>query len=227
MSQQINLFHPGLRPAQRPLTAARLALGSAALGIVLAGIYALGQYQLHQSALALAEANSQFKVLQERILKVGGGGTQASLRAIEESIARAEAELKVREAVLRRLSGADFGTTQGFSPYLTALARQRIEGVWITGLTVAGYSGDFTSQGGVARPEILLEYIRKLNREEVLKGRQIGDFRMLRKEVEVRDGRAFAAGPQTGQDPRADLSKRRRFVEFSVGTGPSRGQPGS
>ena len=227
MSQQINLFHPGLRPARRPLTAARLALGLVALGIVLAGAYAFGQYQLHQSALALAEANNEFKAIQERILKLGRSGTQANLRAIEEAIARAETELKVREAVLKRLSGADFGTTQGFSAYLTALARQRIEGVWITGLTVAGDSGDFTIQGGVARPEILLEYIRKLNREEVLKGRQIGDFRMLRREVEVRDGRAFAVAPQTGQDPKADLSKRRRFVEFSVGTGPSRDQPGS
>ena len=226
MSQQINLFHPGLRPAQRPLTAIRLGLGLVALGIVLAGAYAFGQYQLYQSALALAAANSEAKAIQERILKLGGSGTQANLRAIEESIARTETELKVRDAVLKRLSGTDLGTTQGFSAYLTALARQRVEGVWITGLTVAGDSGDFTIQGGVARPEILLEYIRKLNREEVLKGRQIGDFRMLRKEVEVRDGRAVAVAPRPGQDPKADLSRRWRFVEFSVGTGPSRG-PGS
>lgn len=227
MSQRINLFHPGLRPAQRPLTAARLALAVVALGVALAGYYAYAEFRLLQSQSALAEAGAEFKALQDQLLKLGGGAAQASGRALEESIARAEAELRIREAVLKRLGGADLGSTEGFSAYLTALARQRVDGVWITGLTVAGDSGDFAIQGGVSRPEILLEYIRRLSRENVLKGRQIGDFRMLRREVEVREGHAVVVTPQAGQESKTDLSKRWRFVEFSVGTGPSRGQPGS
>ena len=227
MSQQINLYHPGLRPAQRPLTAARLALGVVVLGFALAAFYAFAEFQVHRSELALAEANSEFKALQERILKIGGTAGQAGARSVEASIATAEAEVRIREAVLKRLGGGDLGSTQGFSAYLTALARQRVEGVWITGLTVTGDSGDFTLQGGVSRPEILLEYIRKLSREEVLKGRQIGDFRMLRKELDVREGRAVSAAQPAGREPGADTAQRWRFVEFSVGTGPSRGQPGS
>jgi Tfp pilus assembly protein PilN len=225
MSQQINLFHPGLRPALRPLTAARAVLALIALGVTLAGMYAYAQFQLYQSEMAIVDAGGQIKALQERLLKLGAGSTQAGVRAIEASIAKAEAELKIREAVLKRLAGSELGSTRGFSPYLTALARQRIEGVWITGLAVAGDSGDFTIQGGVSRPELLLEYIRRLNREEVLKGRQIGDFRMLRKEVEVREARAAPA--QAGEAPRLDQPRRWRFVEFTVGTGPWRGQPGS
>lgn len=227
MSQQINLYHPGLRPAQRPLTAARLALGVIVLGIALAGYYAFAEFQLHQSELALAETNSEFKALQEQILKLGGAAGQAGARNIEESIAKAEAEMRIREAVLKRLGGGDLGSTQGFSAYLTALARQRVEGVWITGLTVAGDSGDFTLQGGVSRPEMLLEYIRKLGREEVLKGRQIGDFRVVRRELDVREGRGVTAAMPPDRESGADTPQRWRFVEFSVGTGPSRGQPGT
>lgn len=228
MSQQINLFHAGLRPAQKPLTAVRLALGLAALGIALAGYYAYAQFQLYQSESTLAEANTQYKELQDRMLKLGGGSAQASGRALEEAIARAEGELKIREAIRKRLGGGDLGATQGFSAYLTALARQHVDGVWVTGLSVVGDSGDFTLQGGVLRPEILLEYLRRLNREEVLKGRPIGDLRMLRKEIEVRQSQPAAAVSQAGQAaaPQGDLSKRLRFVEFSVGTGSSRG-PGS
>jgi Tfp pilus assembly protein PilN len=228
MSQQINLYHAGLRTAQRPLTAVRLALGLVALGAVLAGYYAYAQFQVYQSEATLADASTQLKDAQDRLLKLGSGSAPASGRALEESIARAEAELKIREAVLKRLGGADLGGTQGFSAYLTALARQRVEGVWITGLSVAGDSGDFTLQGGVLRPEILLDYLRRLSREEVLKGRQIGDLRLLRKEVEVRQPQPVAAVPQAGQaaKPRGELSRRLRFVEFSVGTGASRG-PGS
>ena len=74
---------------------------------------------------------------------------------------------------------------------------------------------------------MLLDYLRRLSREEVLKGRQIGDLRMFRKEIEVRLPQPTAATPQAGQAiPQGDLSKRLRFVEFSVGTGVSRG-PGS
>lgn len=224
MSQQINLYHPGLRPTQRPLTATRLALGVIVLALALGAYYAFAEFQVHQSELALAEANSEFKALQEQILKIGGPAGQTGVRGVEESVAKAEAELRIREAVLKRLGGGDLGGTQGFSAYLTALARQRVEGVWITGLTVAGDSGDFTLQGGVSRPEILLDYIRKLSREDVLKGRQIGDFRMLRRELVVSDGQAAAAA---GREPGAAAAQRWRFVEFSVGTGPSHGQPGS
>lgn len=227
MSQQINLFQPELRPAQKPLTAVRLGLGLIGLVVALAAYYAYGELRLLQLRSELAAANSEFKALQDRALKLGGTAAQASGRALEESIARAETELRVRDAVLKRLAGTDLGSTKGFSAYLTALARQRVEGAWITGLTVSGDNGDFTIQGGVTRPEILLEYIRRLNREEVLKGRQIGDLRMLRKEVEVRERSPAAAPPGQVGAEQGGLSKRVRFVEFAVGTGPSRGQPGS
>jgi hypothetical protein len=226
MSQQINLFHPELRPAQKPLTAVRLGLGLVGLVVALAAYYAYGELRLLQLQSDLAAANSEFKALQDRALKLGGAAAQASGRALEESIARAETELRVRDAVLKRLAGTDLGSTKGFAAYLTALARQRVEGAWITGLTVSGDSGDFTIQGGVTRPEVLLEYIRRLNREEVLKGRQIGDLRMLRKEVEVRERSTAAAPPGQAGAAQGGLPKRVRFVEFAVGTGPSRGQPG-
>ncbi len=226
MSQQINLFHPGLRPPQRPLSAARLALGTLLLVVVLAALYGFAEYQAYRSGEALAQANAESKSLQERILKIGASGGGTSLRDIEAAIAKADAEVGVREAVLKRLSGGELGSTQGFSAYLTALARQRMEGVWITGLSVAGDSGDFTLRGGVSRPEVLLEYIGRLNREEVLKGRQIGDFRMLRREVEVHDGRATAVAAPAERQPGAGAAQRWRFVEFSVGTGAMRG-PGS
>jgi hypothetical protein len=233
MSQQINLFSPSLRPPRLLLTAPRLALMLSLLAVAMLGYQSYLAYQAQQDEIVLQQASAHQKEVQDQMLKLGRTSVQERSQALEQSIAQAESELKLRQALLERLKGGGLGNTRGFSDYMTALARQRTEGVWITGLAVTAGGGEFTIQGGVSRPEILPAYIRRLSREDVLRGKQIGDLRMLRKEVEIRELQpAAAAGPGAAvtastESPsgRGAAAQRWRFVEFSIGSA-MRNQPG-
>ncbi|MGC2519932.1 MAG: hypothetical protein WA373_12595 [Burkholderiales bacterium] len=231
MSQQINLFSPSLRPLRRPLTASRLALALGVFALAMLGYGSYTGYQTRQDELVLDQGSARLKEIQDQALQLGRTSVQAKSQALEQAIVQAESELRLRQALLERLKGGGLGNTRGFSDYMIALARQRTEGVWITGLAVTAGGGEFTIRGGVSRPEILPAYIRRLNREEVLRGRQIGDLRMQRKEVEIRAprsaaGSGAAAANSTGQPPgRGAPAQRWRFVEFSLGSA-TRSQPG-
>jgi hypothetical protein len=225
MSQQINLFSPSLRPPRVLLSASRLAitLGILAFAMLSRGAYLA--YQVWQEGLVLDQTNARLKDIQDQVVKFGPASLRAKSQALEQSIEQAEVELRLRQALLERLKGGGLGNTKGYSDYMVALARQRTAGVWITGLTVAAGGGEFTIRGGVARPEILPGYIRRLSREEVLRGRPIGDLRMERKEMEIRK-RPAASEESAGTGTASGAPAQRwRFVEFSMGSG-VRNQPG-
>ncbi len=230
MSQQINLFSASLRPTPALLSASRLAMALGILVLAMLGHGAYLSYQAWQEGLVLDQANARLKDIQDQTVKFGPASIRAKSQAMEQSIEQADLELRVRQALLERLKGGGLGNTKGYSDYMIALARQKTAGVWITGLTVAAGGGEFKIQGGVARPEILPGYIRRLNREDVLRGRQIGDLRMQSKEMEIRQRPAASEGSgaatPAGPAPAAGTPAQRwRFVEFSIGSGP-RNPPG-
>jgi hypothetical protein len=211
MTQQINLFNPGLRP-QRTVPALAWALAGGGLVISLAlGYYARLDGQLSRLQAENARVDAEMKALLEQVSKIKPGSTQARSQALEKSIAQAESELKEGEAVLSRLSGGGLGNTKGFSEYMTALARQRQQGVWITGLIVSGDGTQFAIRGGALNAEIVPQYIRRLSREEVLQGLPIADLQLQRKEMDVKD-----PGAGRGPGTKAEAPQKLRFVEFSM-----------
>ncbi len=222
MTQQINLYDPMLLPQRPALTAGRVALLVCAVAVAIGGYRVYLASRLQHAEAIQAGLAARVKEAQEEIARFGRSGGQAKSGELEAAIAKADAELKIRQSVLARLQGDGVGNTRGFSDYMSALARQRLDGVWITGLSVAEGGSDFTIQGGATRPEILPEYIRRLNREEVLRGKQISDLRLQSRDAEVRAPALRPGQPAGGDQPGEGAGtspKRWRFVEFSIGSG--------
>jgi len=84
-----------------------------------------------------------------------------------------------------------------------------VSGLWVTGLSVSGAGETLSIQGRVLRPEILPEYIKQLNREEVLRGKSISELRMT-----AHDERPEAAAKDAGAGAPGDAP--RRYVEFAL-----------
>jgi len=72
------------------------------------------------------------------------------------------------------------GSTQGFSPYLAALGRQRTPELWLTELAINGGSGAIELAGRSTRPDLVPEYLQRLGREAVLVGQQFDRFEIER-----------------------------------------------
>jgi hypothetical protein len=123
-------------------------------------------------------------------------GRSAALKPdvqLDAEIGRLEAELKIGREATAAMKGGAFGNQQGFAEYLRAFSRQSLSGLWLTGFSIAG-SGELEIRGRVLSPELVPDYIQRLNREAVLAGRSFARLEMSRPKPEPAADKDRAAG---------------------------------
>ena len=216
MSQYINLLGPAFRKQRIELTLNRTVL----LAGVAAGIMAVltvynrqlveGTREELSSAQMLLKTQSAYtsRLLGENAAKKGN-------TALDAEVGQLEQELRTARDSMHVLEGGSLGNRDGFARYMQAFSRQAIDGLWLTGFTVAG-SGDVSIEGRVLRPELLPAYIQRLNEEPALKGREFSALEMKRPAPPPAEP---AKNTQSG--PAQAVAAAPRFVEFALATGES------
>ncbi len=209
MSQNINLFSPAFRKQRQVLT---LATVVQCLGIMLVALFGY-QYYLQQKvnglATELASAEGLLKSQRSHLERLKGKPGATKLDAqLDADIARYENELKLARESVEALKGGAFGNQRGFAEYLRAFSRQSVNGLWLTGFTIAG-SGELEIRGRVLSPDLVPSYIQRLNQEKVLAGRSFARLEMSRPKAEPVADKSKDA-KKTGRVP--------RFLEFSLAT---------
>lgn len=179
MKQQINLFQPIFR-TPRPLFSARAM--AQIVGVVLlaiAGVHAYGTWQvthLRQHLAQLGElrdreltrlehANAQHPPRQSNPL------LKAALAQSGDALARAH-------RLAAALNTGTFGNTTGFSAHLAGLARQRVEGTWLTRVSVAAGGDAIAVAGEAMRPELVPALVRRLAAEPAFAGKTFGSLKL-------------------------------------------------
>lgn len=209
MSQNVNLLAPAFRKRRQLLTLVTLAQ---CLGITLAALFSYHFYLQQQVSGLAAELRSSDGLLGSQKsyadkLK-GKAAAPKTDTQLEADIARLETELKLAREAMEALKGGAFGNQQGFAEYLRAFSRQSLNGLWLTGFSIAG-SGELEIRGRVLSPDLLPSYIQRLNRERVLAGRSFARLEMSRPKPEA----AAAKDKAAAKAPPAP-----RFLEFSLAT---------
>ncbi len=69
-----------------------------------------------------------------------------------------------------------WGSTEGFSPYLTGLARKTMPEVWLTRIIISDAGRRLVLKGQTVSPEKVPEFLLGLAREEIYAGRQFNSF---------------------------------------------------
>lgn len=204
MSQQINLYNPLFLKQEKYFSARAMpqALGLIALGLTLLYGYALVQTRSSQRTAEqyrgqLAEQRDQMGKLAAQV------ASQGRSKALEAEVARAEEEIKNRQATLQALGTSELGNPGGFSDFLAAFGRQALPGVWLTGFTISDSGNDLIVQGRALRPELIPAYLRALNQESIMRGRRVTELKLAAKSVV----RSASGGEQKGPE---------RFVEFAL-----------
>lgn len=218
MAQQINLFNPVFLKQKKYFSAVTML---EALGLLIGGVLAFYAYTLNESrslARVAADASRQLATQTEQVAALSREfSPQGRSRLLQEELARAGARLKEREDMLAMLQTGGLGNTAGFARYLTALARQSVGGVWLTGFTISGDEIELNLTGRVLQPDLVPIYIRALNREEVMRGRRVSELRLTAREERNAGTAAPGANPGAGAGgtpakPPAPV----RYVEFSL-----------
>jgi len=205
LSQQINLFNPIFLKQKRQFSALAMLQ---ALGLVALGALAIYAYEVRQNRMfagVLGQADQQLEARRSQITRFGREfSTQGASRVLAAELASAEARLVQRKGLLDDLMTGVGGDPRGYSRYLTALARQTMPGVWLTGLDIGGKSNALVIKGRALDSALVPTYVRALNRAAPLAGRRIDELGLTAKEA------PSAAPPRDALAP----TEPDRYIEF-------------
>ncbi len=211
MSQYINLLGTAFRK-QRQLLALDHALMLVGLAIVvMIGLQMFSRQQVAGLRQELASAQGLLKVQSAHTERLKGEGTaKAGSSALDTEIKRFEMELKSARDSISVLESGTLANREGFARYLQAFSRQIVDGLWLTGFSVAS-TGDVAIQGRVLRPELVPVYIQKLNKEPAMQGREFSTLELRRPLPATAPGGTQINGARVVETP--------RFLEFALSTG--------
>lgn len=180
MNQDINLYPPELRPQARLLPAAFMLKTVSVLLVALALIYFSAQNgvedierELEVVARQEAAAVDQLQNLGSLITAVTGEKSWA------EQLDEVTSVLLEREAVLTLIQGTTLGDTDGFSRHLRALARQDLDGIWLTHIVLSALGDKTRLEGRALRAELIPLYVQDLTAEAPFAQQRFHQFQIV------------------------------------------------
>jgi hypothetical protein len=189
VTQQINLYNPALERKRDWLSFPSLVLAWGVTIAFLASGALVTQLQLSALAAGLKRESVARASAQDELTRLA---RQLSARqkdaSLEADFQKLQSELANRHEAKGVLQGGVIGNTAGFSEYLRAFARQSLEGMWLTGFSLAGAGQDLVLQGRTVRPELVPGYVQRLNREAILKGHAFAELQMQRPDPDNESG---------------------------------------
>lgn len=171
MNQEINLYNPALAPKVE-LFSGRAALLCLA-GVLVASLaaWALAGMQAARGTILEAVQAVQLAQTQAEVTRLA---QEAARRkpdaAVREELAQVEALLAARTQVLQTLDSGALGDTGGVSEYFRAFARQTVQGVWLTGFSIAGAGSQIVIQGRTVNAALVPGFLARLRNEDALRG---------------------------------------------------------
>jgi Tfp pilus assembly protein PilN len=218
MSQQINLYDPGLLHRREWRTAINLALVA---GVLLALVIGWGGWLRIESRAAeaqAADAGQRAKVLQDQVAAIGKLMAERKPDGrIEEQLANERAALADRQEVLGILKKGLEPESARYSAVLRALAYQTPSGLWLTGISVN--ESDMEIRGRMIAPGLVPEFVKRLNAEKVFRGRAFAKL-----EINVVNAAASPVGAAAATDAQP-VAPVVSYYEFRLAPDQSGGRP--
>jgi hypothetical protein len=218
MSQQINLYNARLERQKNYFSTQVLAAALGVVLVVLIGVSALVRSQL----AAVQKEADQVKLALAAGEARRANATAAFVPRVRSAALQQEAEqAAIEHRNLQQVSALleqhpDQGMdkdkdlrhgagVRGYSAYFRALARRRIDGLWLTGVTIDSAGEAIGLQGRMLKASLLPGYLDGLAGEAVLRGKTFGH-------LEMREPKAPAGTPDAPPP---------RYVEFNLQSRPS------
>jgi hypothetical protein len=217
MAQQLNLIDPSFRRNSNRLNVRTMLIAAASVYVLLVVLNGAAGKDRRALEVRKNEAENRLVVAKAELEKATAAAKKRDPdKRLVDEIARLELKLQVHREVLAALETGGLGDPDGFSRYLTALAKQRVDGVWLTRIAVSAADSQLVLAGRMLRAELLPAYIRVLNRDEALRGKRFGELRLVTQRAfddDAAGGRAGGGAPSDARPPFPNV------VEFQLGGG--------
>ena len=188
MNQQINLYQAQFRPQTRMFPAWFMLKATGILVIAMLLMYGFAQQRIAAIEQELEIVNRQESAAIDRLQNIGPliaavTGEKNWSEQLDDSLRM----LAERQAVLNLIQGTTLGDTDGFSRHLRALARQDVEGVWLTRVVLSAQGDKTRLEGRTIRAELIPMYVQDLAVEGPFAEQRFHRFR-IDKSVEDNTG---------------------------------------
>ena len=220
MSQQINLYNPLFRKKGFSFTSSTAMLYGMGIAVVVgAAGAAYERHQLRQVSATAQAVDQTHKDMVARFDNLTAALTQQKPNAqLETELAKLDTQLKGRQEIIETLNGGAVGNTGGFSEYMRAFSRQSINGIWLTGFDIAYGGNELAIQGRTLNADLVATYLKQLNQEKPLQGRQFAALRISQPPADPLPSEAEPKADATAKDAKELRQAAPRFLEFSIST---------
>lgn len=198
IDQQVNLYHPEFRPETNAFQSIFMLKSIAILGIALSLIYTFAQQGVSSVYAELEVVARQEATAIERLQNV-----RPLIQAVtgelswSEQLSDASRMLAERQAMLSLIQGESLGDTEGFSRHLSALARQDIDGIWITRIVLSALGDKTRIDGRAIRAELVPLYVQNLTEEPAFTEQRFHRFEIDNPVDERETSLVFSMNSQT------------------------------
>lgn len=182
MSQQINLFNPVFRQQKKYFSSVTMAQSLGLLLLACALLVGESAVRLRQLTAQVAAGEAVLVTKQAKLAQVKAQyPARVKSPALQDQIQQARQELVLLDSAAAILRGGNYGDSRGFSPYFTALARQRVEGLWLTDVRIEDGGARLSVGGNVLQADMVPQYMGRLSREPVMQGKTFATLKINRK----------------------------------------------
>ena len=183
MRQQINFYNKIERIEKERLNAQLMLLSSATFLLLMLSISVFIVYGNSVDEQHLSNAENNIQSLQQQLTELkqtrdklhNPAPLQAKIKALND-------QLTMKRAVLVKLESMPKSQQEGFSPYMSALVNQHLDGLWFTGLELRKGGANIALIGKAKKPAMVPAYLRMLSEEPAYAGKQFNVFRISQPE---------------------------------------------
>lgn len=212
-AKHINLLAPHLRRATHRFSLKMMVYAIAGIAATVFAIGNLQNTEVTRLASVSKALDADVKRLEETIkASADAAAAKKPSPELEREATALEDRLQLQRKIATALETGGLGDTRGFGEYLTALARARAEGVWLTQFAMNAGDNKVFIRGRALRPDLVPAYFKLLSNETVFRGRAFDDVQLKESQEAARPAAGAAdVASKTG------ASERRTVIEFTLG----------
>ena len=181
MKQQINLFQPQFQRPREYLSGIGVLKSVAVFSGLMVLTIAVSHWQRASISTGLRQLQAIHQTATDDLERVRGQyPARANSRLLEQELGQLETEVARRQKLLAALVGKVIGSREGFSDHLSALARQHVEGTWLTGVSISRGGRGVALSGASLAPELVPVYLQRLAEESTFTGKTFSELELKR-----------------------------------------------
>ena len=181
--QQVNLYQDELIKKKLNYSALMVLQLNMIMVVVFSLAAGFSYFQLQQNQEEFVDVQQKNVIAMNNLQKIQAEfGKRKKDALLVKKITEKSKDLSNKQKVLAILIQNELGNTKGFVEHVSGLARQRLQGLWLTQIRIAGGGANIALYGTTVKSSLVPKYLQQLSAEKAFVGTEFKSLLMERQE---------------------------------------------